>query len=464
MLDRSRKSLLDGTARQRLEGSTRQLLERSRSTVAQFVGTESAGETSSQEVLAGVCSSVALRDLNIVDSLLEQLEQMEVDEQDPDALAKLYKLDHLATRLRRNSENLRVLAGREAGGGRDTTAPLVDVIRAGMSAIEHYPRVDLGKVAALDVVGFAADDVSRLLAELLDNATKHSPPSSEVAVGAHLTEQGSVLVRVEDSGIGLPAARLSALNEQLSHSPKLERSTVQHMGLAVVRRLAIGHDIRVWLARRAPHGTTASVLLPAPLLRSSTSSGSGGGRPVASSTTGAPTGAPATGAPTAGTATATPSTVDTRAAGPSPAAASTAETASSSGLPRRVPRTDRSEPPKSGDAPDDDAPTTANGLPRRVPRSLKESGPGGCPDDGAEPAWPQRESAEQSPEQRRKGHEQLLADLGEFAEGEQAAHADHRAGSEPGTHGESGTGGDTGTNRAAEADSESEPPPEGRDK
>lgn len=455
MLDRSRKSLLDGTARQRLEGSTRQLLERSRSTVAQFVGAESSEENSSQEVLAGVCSSVALRDLNIVDSLLEQLEQMEVDEQDPDALAKLYKLDHLATRLRRNSENLRVLAGREAGGGRAANAPLVDVIRAGMSAIEHYPRVDLGKVAALDVVGFAADDVSRLLAELLDNATKHSPPSSEVAVSAHLTEQGSVLVRVEDSGIGLPATRLAALNEELSYSPQLDRSTVQHMGLAVARRLAIGHDIRVWLARRAPHGTTASVLLPAPIVRGSASAGPAGGQPAVSTAKG-PSAGTGSSAGT-GASTKSPSAAGSSTAGSSTAGASGTGTAaatgttSSSGLPRRVPGTgqaevSRSESSKAGSDSDESSPTTANGLPRRVPRSLKESGSSGSPGDGAEPAWPPQESAEPTPEQRRKDHEQLLTDLGEFAEGEQAAQADHRVER------------DTGT------DSESEPSPEGRDK
>ena len=106
MLERSRRSLRDGTARQRIEGSTRQLLERSRATVAQFVGQPDTREVGSQEILAGVCSSVALRDLNLVDSLLEQLERMEADEDDPDALAQLYKLDHLATRLRRNGENL----------------------------------------------------------------------------------------------------------------------------------------------------------------------------------------------------------------------------------------------------------------------------------------------------------------------------------------------------------------------
>lgn len=398
MLERSRRSLADGTARQRLEGSTRQLLQRSRETVAQLVGPlpqvpqkqPATGQVSSQEVLAGVCASIALRDLNLVDALLQQLEKMEADEEDPDTLAKLYKLDHLATRLRRNGENLRVLAGRDAGTIRDETASLVDVVRAAVSSIEHYQRVELGRIAALGVVGFAADDVSRLLAELLDNATTHSPPTTTVAISAHLTEQGSVMVRVEDAGIGLPAARLSALNERLASSPTLDRNAVQHMGLAVVRRLASRHNVRVWLARRAPHGTTASVLLPASLVQDSPSKRFGGqqqpredwpkpsSRPWTSSTPGASGGSRMTG------------TI--------------------------------AQPGAS--APDGGPATTVNGLPKRIPRSLKD--PAGQPGAGAQHSGAGTNGAPQRPSNDTESHQRLLADLDGFAEGEQAAH-DERA-------------------------------------
>ncbi|GAA1286362.1 ATP-binding protein [Saccharothrix xinjiangensis] len=223
--------------------------------------------TPRDDVLAGVCAGIALRDLNLLDSLLAELERMESEEQDPDALSRLYRLDHLATRLRRNAENLRVLAGEEAGAAPEDTASLVDVIRAAISAIERYPRVDIGRVVPLAVVGFAADDVSRLLTELLDNATTQSPPSSPVTVSAHVTENGSILLRVEDMGIGLPPERMAELNERLSTAPALDGAAIEHMGLAVVRRLADKHGVRVWLGRRAPHGTTASVLLPAELVR-----------------------------------------------------------------------------------------------------------------------------------------------------------------------------------------------------
>src|SRR5699024_9051706 len=188
--------------------------------------------------LAGICSSLAMRDLNLVDSLLSQLEQMESSEEDHNRLDELYRLDHLATRLRRNAENLRVLSGKDSGEATSGTSSLVDVIRAGMSSIEEYARVSIGRTVSLGIVAFAADDISRLLAELLDNATVQSPPDSQVRISAHLTEAGSVLIRIEDDGIGLPPQRLTELNERLHAEPVLDDAAVRHMGLAVVRRIS----------------------------------------------------------------------------------------------------------------------------------------------------------------------------------------------------------------------------------
>ncbi|NYH77056.1 anti-sigma regulatory factor (Ser/Thr protein kinase) [Actinopolyspora biskrensis] len=409
MLERSRKSLRDRAARQRLEGSTKQLLQRSRETVAQIIGPVSPREPGAQDVLAGVCSSVALRDLNLVDSLLEQLEQMESEEDDPESLDRLYRLDHLATRLRRNGENLRVLAGRDAGGTRPESASLVDVIRAGMSAIEHYSRVELGKITELGVVGLAADDISRLLAELLDNATTHSPPNSAVTVSAHLTERGSIMVRVEDSGIGLPAARLSALNERLASAPVLDRDAVRHMGLAVVRRLSGRHGIRVWLSRRAPHGTTASVLLPSTLVHEeSLPEGRGPARrPMREKQQAA-----ADSAPDAGTSPPEPSAQ--RSSGASPAEASKRAVASSVTAEPVWP----SEEQAAAQQPGTESSTTVNGLPRRVSQSLKGSST--ARHDSPTP------STKDTGVDMRESHEQLLADLGAFAEGEHEARKDQQ--------------------------------------
>ncbi|PRW65289.1 sensor histidine kinase [Actinopolyspora mortivallis] len=404
MLERSRRTLREGTARQRLEGSTRQLLQRSRETVAQIIGPTSPRESGTQDVLAGVCSSVALRDLNLVDSLLEQLERMEAEEDDPEALDRLYRLDHLATRLRRNGENLRVLAGRDAGGTRPESAALVDVVRAGMSSIEQYGRVEFGKVTDLGVVGPAADDVSRLLAELLDNATVHSPPDSAVTVSAHLTEQGSVMVRVEDSGIGLPAARLSALNERLASAPVLDREAVRHMGLAVVRRLSARHGIRVWLSRRAPHGTTASVLLPSTLVHERHRPDSrGGGKDPSKGTSGVPGTRPTPTAPVGRARTENPSGTEERSGPTAPRERTSAPpTTEEPAWPSEDQQTPRQRETESS--------TTANGLPRRVSQSLK--GSSAARQDAPTPA------DRGTGVDMRRSHEQLLADLGAFAEGE----------------------------------------------
>ncbi|CUU58902.1 Histidine kinase-, DNA gyrase B-, and HSP90-like ATPase [Parafrankia irregularis] len=218
------------------------------------------------EVLSAICADIALRDLNLVDLLLSQLEEMESAEEDADRLAELYRLDHLAARLRRNAENLRVLAGHDASEDSADSTAFVDVVRAAMSSIDHFSRVTIGKVVSLGIIGFAAEDLGRVVAELLDNATKSSPPTTPVRVGVHLTETGSALLRVEDEGIGLPPERLEQFNTRLAEEPVLDDDAVRHMGLAVVHRLAIRHGLRIWLDSRQPHGTTASVLIPSGLV------------------------------------------------------------------------------------------------------------------------------------------------------------------------------------------------------
>jgi len=346
-----------------------------------------------QDVLAGVCADLALRDLNLVDSLLAQLENMEANEGDPDALARLYRLDHLATRMRRNAENLRVLAGQDAGGAADVTSSLVDVLRAAMSAIEQYTRIEIGWVAALGVVDFAADDVSRLLAELLDNATAHSPPTSTVTVSAHVTEQGSVLLRIEDAGIGLPTDRLHVLNARLSAAPVLDTESIDRMGLAVVRRLAGKHGIRVRLGKRAPHGTTASVLLPSNVVCEAPPT-PWSGREASATGRLSPGAAPVRRQPVSGVATV-------------------------GGPPRRVEAGRHAISPSPGTSPDSSelaavaaATTTRNGLPRRVPHSLRDS---------SIPARQAPSSPAGADFDPRAGREQLIADLGAFSAGEQAA-------------------------------------------
>nr|WP_275587126.1 ATP-binding protein [Micromonospora terminaliae] len=196
------------------------------------------------------------------------LEAVEADEQDPERLERLYRIDHANTRIRRHAENLQVLLGRRVEDADPQTVPLVDVVRAAASAVEHYPRIRVGHVVELAVVEFAADDVIRVLTELLDNATRFSPPTAAVTVSAFVTEDGGVLLRVEDAGVGLHPDHLTQLNALLSGRPAtpVTLDPAAHLGLAVVAHLAGAHQLRVALTTRPSGGTTATVAVPAGLL------------------------------------------------------------------------------------------------------------------------------------------------------------------------------------------------------
>ena len=374
-------------------------------------------EAARNESLVDVCASIALRDLNLIDTLLAELEEMERKEDDSTRLGQLYRLDHLAARLRRNAENLRVLADRDAGESGGETISILDTVRGAMSSIDQYARIGIGRMLPLGVVGFAADDLSRVLAELLDNAANHSPPDEQVRVSAHLTEQGSVLIRIEDGGIGLPPDRLAELNRRLSQASRLDDDAVRHMGLSVVGRLAQRHDMRVSLNRRLPNGTTATVLVPPSLVTELAEEGWTGAQTV-----------PANGKhqwhPVPDPREAVP--VPGAGGGPDAPATTAPSTTAPSGLPRRSP-----QPSEPSPAPRPPAPTisgtTASGLPRRVSRSIKDAA------EVEEPAGGDEGSA--CPD----GHEKFLADLGDFADGEQAARAADAA---PGSGTDEGDGAD----------------------
>ncbi|ASR36517.1 histidine kinase [Prauserella marina] len=390
-----------------------------------------AGESAQHtpEALVDICASIALRDLNLVDSLLSQLEEMETKEEDEERLGQLYRLDHLATRLRRNAENLRVLAGRDASDSSADTASLVDAVRGAMSSIDQYSRITIGRVVSLGVVGFAAEDLSRLLAELLDNAANQSPPNSLVRVSAHLTEQGSVLLRIEDEGIGLPPERLEELNNRLANAPVLDDDSVRHMGLAVVRRLAVRHDMRVSLDRRLPHGTTATVLVPSSLVAELPEASWTGAQTVVLGQSGrhARNWLPEhIEEPVHNNSGSLPAPV------PSPSSHDE-QGATGGGLPRRTPSRSADEAPAPRRRPSPTpviGGTTASGLPRRVSKSLKN--PTGNKEGEAAPALSGDLDAIDE-----AGQDQLLADLGAFSDGEQAAQDEHDA---RGAHSERGEG------------------------
>ncbi|WNM38445.1 ATP-binding protein [Micromonospora halotolerans] len=215
-----------------------------------------------------ICDQFALRILAAAYQMGAHLEAVEADEQDPERLERLYRIDHANTRIRRHAENLQVLLGRRVEDADPQTVPLVDVVRAAASAVEHYPRIRVGHVVELAVVEFAADDVIRVLTELLDNATRFSPPTAAVTVSAFVTEDGGVLLRIEDAGVGLHPDHLSQLNALLSGRPAtpVTLDPAAHLGLAVVAHLAVAHQLRVTLTTRPAGGTTASVAVPGALL------------------------------------------------------------------------------------------------------------------------------------------------------------------------------------------------------
>jgi hypothetical protein len=207
-----------------------------------------------------------MRDLTLVESLLQVMEKLESHEEDPQQLELLFRIDHLATRMRRNSENLLVLAGHDSGGRDFGPVPLLDVARAAISEITDYSRAQVTSLPEVQVIGLAADDLSHVLAELLDNATSKSPESAAVVVRGERTGDGTMVISVEDAGIGIPADRLAEINARLGRPPVLDAAATRHMGLYVVGRLAHRHGIRVQLRERPYGGITAHVIIPSQLI------------------------------------------------------------------------------------------------------------------------------------------------------------------------------------------------------
>jgi signal transduction histidine kinase len=206
-----------------------------------------------------MAEALARRIRTLITRQLRLLDEFEREETDPDALARFFALDHLAARLRRNGENLLVLAGGEPGRGHEGALLLDDVVRAAASEIEDYPRVDVD-VPTAAVHGTAVGNLVHLLAELLENATVYSPPGSSVLVDGRRTIDGLTL-RVHDQGIGISESRLAAINERLASPATLSSAAAGSMGLHVVAHLAARHGIRVQL-HSTGRGTVAQIEVP----------------------------------------------------------------------------------------------------------------------------------------------------------------------------------------------------------
>jgi Histidine kinase-, DNA gyrase B-, and HSP90-like ATPase len=223
--------------------------------------------TTRQGFWPDICDQFGLHLLVLAEQLRASLDELEADEGDPERLRRLYQVDHAVTRMRRASRDLRTLAGRSEEELAGFTTSLLDVIRMAASAIERYTQITVGRVADLAVLGYAADDVGSLMAALLDNATRYSPGA--VSVSCHLLEDGGVMFRVEDTGIGMGMEQVNTLNATLAGPvPDVDERTGRHTGFPVVHRIARKHSIGVRVAARPlpSSGTIAMVTLPPHLL------------------------------------------------------------------------------------------------------------------------------------------------------------------------------------------------------
>lgn len=325
--------------------------------------------------------NLSMRTLTLVERQLSLIERLERGEEDAKRLDDLFRLDHLATRMRRNSENVLVLANADERHGHRPPGTLLDVVRAAVSEIEFYERVDIGHIPRADLSGHAADDISHLISELLENAVEYSPPSTRVTVAARTLENRGILLTVEDEGFGVPPERLPELNAQLQGGrAAASASDLAGLGVFVVGTLAVRHGVRVQLRPRRDGGLAAIVMLPAGLVHGTGPSpteishekdrgrreSAGPATPVygtpvvrtpAHGSPAAPVaGAPAQGAPTVG---------NSRLGAAAAAKAEGAGTDRTPGAPTS--RAPGGAPPDNADATRPAA--TVAGLPRRVPKA-----------------------------------------------------------------------------------------------
>ncbi|MEU4644920.1 nitrate- and nitrite sensing domain-containing protein [Micromonospora sp. NPDC023814] len=223
------------------------------------------GEAQLRQGVSRVFVNLARRNQTLLHRQLKLLDQIERQSNDPDQLAQLFSLDHLATRMRRHAESLIILSGEAPGRGWSSPVPLQDVVRAAVTEVEDYPRVTVHMPPSVGIVGPVVADLIHLLAELIENATLYSPADTQVQVRGMRAANGFV-VEVEDAGVSMSEAVMAELNAQLADPPEFDLTDGSQLGLFVVGQLAARQGIRVSLRGSPYGGTTAIVLLPPTLL------------------------------------------------------------------------------------------------------------------------------------------------------------------------------------------------------
>jgi signal transduction histidine kinase len=205
--------------------------------------------------------NISMRNQSLLHRQLGMLDSMERRTSEPGALADLFRLDHLTTRMRRHAEGLIILSGSVPGRGWRDPVPVVDILRAAVAEVEDYVRVDVASESDDMIAGNAVSDVIHLIAELVENATVFSPPNTRIEVSAERVGKGLV-AEVEDRGLGLSPDELDDINARLASPAEFDLAHSEQLGLFVVSRLAARHNIKVSLRRSVYGGTTAVVLLP----------------------------------------------------------------------------------------------------------------------------------------------------------------------------------------------------------
>lgn len=232
--------------------------------------------------------NLSRRSQALVERQLSLIDRLEQDEQDPDQLASLFELDHLATRMRRNSESLLVLSGTGLSRQLSRPVPASDVVGAAVSEVEHYARIEVASAPDVAVQGRAVSDLVHVIAELLDNATFFSPADKKVIVRMAMTRKKELAIQITDQGVGMSEEEIAATNARLADPPDLDVAVTRRMGLYVVARLAKRHNITVRLRDNEDieGGLIARINVPAELVQ---------GLGAASRPMGAPAGPPSMG-------------------------------------------------------------------------------------------------------------------------------------------------------------------------
>ena len=235
--------------------------------IQQTALTAAATETSLRTGISQVFVSLARRSLSLLQRQLRQIDDLEEKATHPAALADLFPLDHLTTRMRRHAEGLIILSGSVPGRGWTSPVPVIDVVRGAVAEVEDYKRVEVVTDSEDMVAGSVVADMIHLLAELVENATLFSPSGTRVEVRAERVGNGFAF-EIEDRGLGIKPDELDAINDQLGSPADFDLANADQLGLFVVGKLAARHGVRVFLRPSPYGGTTAIVLMPSSIITS----------------------------------------------------------------------------------------------------------------------------------------------------------------------------------------------------